>query len=87
MYRLDLENITEEKAEELSQRFYEVNTKMVDMIDGMFILLKGIAEKFKDSILEKHRGSIIPILVEGIDLDKYISELQMLGGALKSLKI
>ncbi len=87
MYRLDLENITGEKAEELGQRFSEVNTKMVDIIDGMFILLRGIAEKFNDSVLEKHRESIVAVLSEGFELDRYISELQMLNGALKSLKI
>ncbi|WP_448375141.1 hypothetical protein [Fervidobacterium sp.] len=87
MYRLNLENITGEKAEELSRKFSEVNAKMVDIIDGMFILLRGIAEKFKDSILEKHRDSIVPVLTEGVDLDKYISELQMLDGVLKRLKI
>lgn len=87
MYRLDLENITGEKAEELGRRFSEVNAKMVDTIDGMFVLLRGISEKFKDSVLEKHRESIIPILTEGVDLDKYISELQMLDGVLKRLKM
>jgi len=87
MYRLNLENITGEKAEELGRRFSEVNAKMVDTIDGMFVLLRGISEKFKDSVLEKHRESIIPILTEGVDLDKYISELQMLDGVLKRLKM
>jgi len=87
MYRLNLENITAEKAEELSKRFSEVNSKMVDMIDGMFVLLKGIAEKFEDSVLEKHRESVIPVLLEGTDLIRFVDELQILDGVLKRLKI
>ena len=87
MYRLNLENITAEKAEEFSKRFSEVNSKMVDMIDGMFVLLKGIAEKFEDSVLEKHRESVIPVLLEGTDLIRFVDELQILDGVLKRLKI
>jgi hypothetical protein len=87
MYRLNLENITGEKAAELSKRFSEVNSKMVDVIDGMFVLLKGIAEKFEDSVLEKHRESVIPVLLEGTDLIRFVDELQILDGVLKRLKI
>lgn len=87
LYRLDLQNITAEKAEALEKRFSEFNSKIVDMIDGMFVLMKGVAQKFEESILQKHRESVIPILCEGVELSSLVDELQMLENALKGMKL
>ena len=87
MYKMDLSQISEEKALMLEEMFKNVNLKMVDVIDGLYDLMLRLLPNMENVSLIENRDFVVKMLLSGQPLSKFVQELRTIDELFNSIRI
>lgn len=87
MYKMDLSQISEEKALMLEEMFTNVNLKMVDVIDGLYDLMLRLLPNMENVSLIENRDFVVKMLLSGQPLSKFVQELRTIDELFNSIRI